>query len=227
MVAEGGESPWNESGAGDSPPPRLLLATAATEPGFALAARHADRGWRVTHVTDGAAAVAAAGLGGYALIRLVTDLPRIDAADVAVRIRRWMDDQPPVPIHVTPPDDAMIAAPSDFPHRPAPPRPDPLRQLTPLLGPTAVHTLMQRFHDRLVLLCAAPDPYAIGEGATPHALAHRVGGLAGILGFGDLAAAWLAVEQDGVERMDAAWIETHIARATLALLLEDPAPDGG
>ena len=225
MVEEGGESPMSDLGTVDSPPPRLLLATAATESGNALAARHVDHGWRVTHVTDGAAAVAAAALGGYALIRLTTNLPGIDAADIAARIRQHPDDQPPVPIHITPPDDGSIATPSDFPHRPAPPRPDPLRQLTPLLGPAAVHKMMQRFHERLVLLCAAPDPYVIGEGATPHALAHRVGGLAGILGFGDLAAAWLALEQDGVERMDAAWTETHIACATLALLLDDPAPD--
>jgi hypothetical protein len=200
--------------------PRLLLATLDDGPGHAAARLCRAQGWDVVHVVDAPAAIAAARLWRFAAIRLVADPGRGDALPVTA-IERALHPDDRDRMIVLAPGAGLAPETPPVDDLPSEPRADPRTQLAPLLGAAASRDLIRRFHARLTLLLSAPNPYAADEGDTPAALAHRIGGLAGMLGFGDLAAAWLAVETEGSSRLEQAWLETRIAHALLTFLMPD------
>jgi CheY-like chemotaxis protein len=67
--------------------------------------------------------------------------------------------------------------------------------LAKLLGEEAARTMIARLHAQL-----AEAVKAIDDGADPRPIGHRMGGLAGTLGFAALSAAWLSLQDHG-----AAW----------------------
>lgn len=178
-------------------------------------------GWHATRIDDRYAAIAALRLSAVALLWLSSALP---APDKAALVAAIADLPAPVPVMIVDPAGPGPTA-ADLRHAAIPsrvaPRVDPLTRLTPLLGRDGITDLLTRFRDRLARLLAAPDPYAIGEGVTPAALAHRIGGLAGTLDFPLLSAAWLRVETDGPGHLPAAWAETRIVHAMLERLLSN------
>lgn len=71
----------------------------------------------------------------------------------------------------------------------ATPSADPGRKLADLLGAEAADAMIGRFYDGLAEAVASID-----AGADPGPLGHRIGGLAGTLGFSALSAAWLSLQ---------------------------------
>jgi CheY-like chemotaxis protein len=67
----------------------------------------------------------------------------------------------------------------------------PEERLGALLGGQAASAMIGRFHGSLAEAVAA-----IERGDDPKPLGHRIGGLAGTLGFAALSAAWLALQDD-------------------------------
>ncbi|WP_129586405.1 hypothetical protein [Sphingomonas montana] len=203
----------------------ILIATAdgshAARPVMLLA----DRGWILTTVTDGAAAVAHAATRDYDLLWLLGDLSGPDGASLAMRIRRLPPPRGALPVLTTasgdpPPSDAALHARIAGASRSGVAPPDPVARLAPLVGAAGVAALMTRFRARLAAVLTADDPCAVDEGRTIATLAHRIAGIAGTLDFPLLAAAWQRVERDGPAHLPDAWLETRIARATLDILLD-------
>lgn len=200
-------------------PPRLLLAGLSPETGQSIAHPYAAAGWRIVHAADGAELIAAARLWRFDLILHGPLPPPIDIMTVRRCLTGLADPAIPTTIPILTAKDAPPPAPHPQARPEEAPRPDPMARLLPLLGPAGAVHLMRRLQSRLTALRDAPDPYAIGEGSTLPSLAHRMGGVAGTLGFADLASAWFAVEIHGPDRLADAWIETRIAQAMLAFLL--------
>jgi two-component system, OmpR family, response regulator len=64
--------------------------------------------------------------------------------------------------------------------------------LVKLLGEEAARSMVERLHGHL-----AEAVKAIDDGADPRPIGHRMGGLAGTLGFPALSAAWLSLQDQG------------------------------
>jgi CheY-like chemotaxis protein len=92
------------------------------------------------------------------------------AADLIMSLQRWIG--------------ADRIGPVDLPSE---------NRLAALLGQAAAAGMIDRFHASL-----ADGVAGIEAGGDIRAIAHRLGGLAGTLGFPALSAAWLALEQSGL-----------------------------
>jgi hypothetical protein len=181
-----------------------------------------EQGWRVCRVTDAADTVAAAALTDFALILLAADLPMIGTMRVVDRLGRDPDRATPILILADaaglPSGDRLNELATD-PAVPVPRSPGPMARFATLYGEAAVVRLFRRFRDRIAAILDAADPFAIGEGATPIELAHRMTGIAGTLDFAALSIAWAMVDQAGPAALADAWAETRIARAMLDRML--------
>jgi CheY-like chemotaxis protein len=214
------DTPYPPPSAGRS----ILLGAAAGPDGARAAASLTRRGWTVTTASDGARVVARAATGDFALLLLRGTLPVLDGATLAARISRVPPPRGLMPVLMTAgdrlPSDAALLSHVDGVLRSGTPPVDVLTRFAPLFGTAGIGNLLLHFRNRLGALIAAPNPYAIDEGADAAALAHRMTGLAGMLDFAVLAAAWRRVELDGPAHLSDAWVETRIAYATLNILLD-------
>jgi two-component system OmpR family response regulator len=207
-----------------------------------------SRGFAALSATSGEAAIEAAEGGEFALILMDVDLPGLDGYATAARIRKvgeWAAICPIIAFttgsrergpadkvtddHLAKPftatellrmiDKWMGAIGGTAEH-------DPTARLATLLGPEATADLVDRFHAQLetASLSAARGDEDVGR------IAHRIGGLAGTLGYAALSAAWLAVEHGAAGAIDLAQRlsgealtrhDTHRARAKAAPPADD------
>lgn len=168
-------------------------------------------GWHVVEAGDGREAVAAAKAGGLALVLIEVELPDIDGFATTAAIRALDGARGQVPIlalTATPVGDGgrrfRDAAIDGYVVRPGKPRaladaveawrpsaaPLPARRLGALLGEAELSSLLERFRASVAEALARLD-----EPDERGALAHRLAGLAGTLGFEEICATWLALSE--------------------------------
>lgn len=192
----------------------------------AVMARH---GWALDGVNDGEAAVRAVAAGKYAVVLMDIDMPRMDGyaataairggesggpaiiAFTAVRVAdalhhfrsRGMDDYLAKPFTA----ESLCAAVARWLPATAP---SPQTRLEPLLGADVAHSLLYRFREQLAEALETIDRREGQESS-----AHRLGGLAGTLGFGPLASAWIAISEGDESAREAARVESRKALVLL------------
>lgn len=177
----------------------------------------AARGANVDWVTNGADAVEAARTRRYDLILMDIEMPGMDGFSATAAIRSQADAIGAVPIlaftTVSPARgerefldrgfDGWLAKPFSASTFHAAlnawlgrivvdeERDGPEERLGRLLGGDAARSMIERFHAGLAEAVAAID-----DGADAMPFGHRIGGLAGTLGYAALSAAWLGLQQD-------------------------------
>lgn len=187
-------------------------------------------GWAVDEATDGAAALRAIAQTRYAVILLDITMPGADGFAVARTIRRDRARDPAVPIlaftslsgeaiarQVADAEmDGHIAKPisaSGLIERLArwwPQDTDPARaRLAAAFGAHEIAALNENFRAQLDEALAAIDAPGI------EAVAHRIAGVAGTLGFAEVHESWLALSE---QRDDARDRAASAARRTLRML---------
>lgn len=174
-----------------------MLASVAAAGGWRAVGEHADEIPDLIVVTD---ASAGAAVRGCATPRAAA--PIVLVATEAGSPPRGIDQVVAPPI-----DEARARAILD---RWRPDATDALDRIEAAFGVATVRDMLLRLRDQLQ---AALDEDAPDDAARR---AHRLGGIAGMLGFGALGDAWLAVERDPPGAIGAARIETRRALAAIA-----------
>jgi len=183
----------------------------------------AAAGWRVDEVENGDLAIAAVREHRYDLVLMDIQMPGRDGFDVARAIRGGDGPGAAVPIlafTAVPPGDALDRAraagmdghiakpftPGQLLAATDPWRPDgapsPAAPLAAIFGAAEIARLLERFRAQLADALATGDAPDIRK-----ALAHRIAGISGTLGFAEVSRLWLAVS----EGEDSAWEEARIA----------------
>jgi CheY-like chemotaxis protein len=188
-------------------------------------------GWDVKDAPDGAGGVAAILAGGHALVLMDIQMPALNGIDATIQVRTAGKPASTVPIlaftALRQPDmiarfraagmdgylakpctpDALRAAvapwwPEDVAH--------PGDRLAEIFGAAEIAGLLGSFRDHLAEALAMLDNE---EGRAERA--HRMGGLAGTLGFQDVSTSWLALSEGDVAALEPSRIA---ARKALVLL---------
>ena len=184
-------------------------------------------GWLVHEVENGDLAIAAVREHRYDLILMDIQMPGRDGFETARAIRAGGDSSASVPMLAftsVPPGDAIERAraagmdghiakpftPEGLLAATGPWRPDgapsPAASLVAIFGAAEIAKLLDRFRIQLT------EALAVEEGeAESRARAHKIAGISGTLGFGDVSRLWLAVSEGDESAREAARIAARRA----------------